>query len=87
MNSSPSQVPPTSTQDTTAGAQCVLVLPTMTCGACIRHVKTALQGLPGVARVDARLDTHQVTVTHDANQVGTQDIQAALAKAGYRAAL
>lgn len=37
----------------------------MTCENCIRHVREALEGVPGVSRVDLDLPSGQATVEHE----------------------
>ncbi|MDP2371702.1 heavy-metal-associated domain-containing protein [Rhodoferax sp.] len=58
----------------------------MTCGACVKHVTQALQGLPGVNAVVVDLAAGRASVSADAAQSGAR-MMAALEAAGYPARL
>ena len=54
----------------------------MTCEHCVRSVRGAVAGLPGVTEVDVDLRSGQVTVRSEA-ELHPADIEAAVADAGY----
>lgn len=54
----------------------------MTCENCVRHVTTALLGIPGVRSADVRLDEASATIDVD-GAVSREAIAAALDDAGY----
>ncbi len=58
----------------------------MTCPSCVRHVKGALAGLPGVEDVEVRLRDGVVVVRHDEAGAGVAALVEALRGAGYEAA-
>jgi copper chaperone CopZ len=54
----------------------------MTCQNCVRHVRGALEGLPGVRSVNVDLNTG--TVRLDAERaIPSEELRAALDEAGY----
>lgn len=55
----------------------------MRCGACVRHVSTALRGLDSVTDVEVRLKDGKVVVRHDPTRLTVVDLIAALDRAGY----
>lgn len=57
----------------------------MTCGACVRHVRSALLRIDGVEAVDVTLATGAVRVRHDADDAPVARLVAALTGAGYPA--
>lgn len=57
----------------------------MTCSACQAHVDKAVRKLPGVCEVNVNLLAGAMTVEHD-DAVTTQDVVAAVTRAGYGAA-
>ncbi len=54
------------------------------CAACVRNIETALEAVPGVARVDANYGTERVTVAYRPERAGVADLQGAVAGLGYR---
>ncbi|HEY7480164.1 MAG TPA: heavy-metal-associated domain-containing protein [Gemmatimonadales bacterium] len=55
----------------------------MSCGHCLNAVKQALSAVPGV-----RIDTIRIgraDVSYDENETGPDQLEAAVAEAGYRA--
>ncbi len=58
----------------------------MTCGACVKHVTQALQGLPGVNAVEVDLNAGRARVRADSTQ-SSLPMVAALEAAGYPARL
>jgi copper chaperone len=58
-------------------------IPNMTCGHCVRAVTQAVQAADPVARVQADLATHQVTVETSASR---ETVAVQLAQAGYQPA-
>jgi copper chaperone CopZ len=57
----------------------------MSCGACVRHVTQASEGLPGVVHVGVDLKRHEVLVDHLAEWVGEKRLIEAIILAGYQA--
>jgi copper chaperone len=57
----------------------------MSCGACVRHVTRALDGLTGVLHVAVDLDKHEATVEHLPDWVGETGTVVAIKDAGYQA--
>jgi len=62
-----------------------LTVENMTCGACVRHVTSALKAIAGVDSVDVDLSTAKVRVTHDAGVPAPGAFVTALEQAGYPA--
>ncbi len=56
----------------------------MTCGHCVSHVKSALEGVGGVSEADVWLETHEAEVTVSGEVIDT-DLVAAVEAAGYQA--
>ncbi len=56
----------------------------MTCGHCVSHVKSALEGIDGVSQADVSLENHEADVTLS-DQVAAADLIAAVEAAGYQA--
>ena len=57
----------------------------MSCGACVRHVTRALEGMSGVVHVDVNLRTNEVIVEHLPAFVDPIALIAAIRDAGYTA--
>jgi copper chaperone len=57
----------------------------MTCGACVRHVTRALEGMTGVVHVEVDLQTNVVIVEHLSDHVDAMALAAAVRDAGYPA--
>jgi copper ion binding protein len=64
----------------------VLNVSGMSCGACVRHVTRALEGMHGVSHVDVRLKDQRAVVEYDSSQVDVHALRAAIRDAGYDAA-
>ena len=56
----------------------------MSCGHCVSHVKSALEGIEGVSEADVSLESHEADVTLS-DQVIDADLIAAVEAAGYQA--
>jgi len=56
----------------------------MTCGHCVSHVKSALEGIDGVSQADVSLENHEADVTLS-DKVADADLIAAVEAAGYQA--
>jgi copper chaperone CopZ len=54
----------------------------MSCGACVRHVKNAVEKLPTVT--DAHVEIGKVELAYDPAKLSVADIAAAIADAGYQ---
>ena len=59
----------------------------MTCGACVRHVTRALDGVTGVVNVDVDLQKNEATVEHLPDSVDQRRLVAAVQDAGYQASV
>jgi len=59
----------------------------MSCGACVRHVTRALDGLTGVVRVDIDLSKNEAVVDHLLDRVNETGLIAAISDAGYHASV
>ncbi len=57
----------------------------MNCGACVAHVKRALEDLPGAQEVIVDLATCQATVKHSGRM--PQQLMKVVTEAGYQAAV
>lgn len=57
----------------------------MTCSACSSHVEKSVNKLPGVEKASVNLLTETMDVSYDDNVLDTNDIIAAVVKAGYGA--
>ena len=78
---------PTSTAPTTTPgtAGCTLDIGGMTCASCVGRVEKALNRVDGVAVAQVNLATEVATVRFDPQQVGLDELTAAVARAGYTA--
>ena len=56
----------------------------MTCGHCVSHVKSALEGMEGVSEADVSLENHEAAVTLSGKIIDA-DLIAAVEAAGYQA--
>ena len=56
----------------------------MSCGHCVSHVKSALEGIEGVSQADVSLENHEAEVTLS-GEVIDADLIAAVEAAGYQA--
>lgn len=61
----------------------ILKVSGMSCGGCADKVTRALQELDGVTDVSVSLPTGQVAVHFDEQRASTDDMKAAIARAGY----
>ena len=59
----------------------------MSCGACVRHVTRALDGLTGFVRVDIDLPKNEAVVDHLLGRVNETGLVAAISDAGYHASV
>jgi len=57
----------------------------MKCGACQRHVESALRRAPGVRNAAVNLESRLATVDYDAARVTPEYLIAAVREAGYSA--
>ena len=56
----------------------------MTCGHCVSHVKSALEGMEGVSEADVSLENHEAELTLS-GEVIDADLISAVEAAGYQA--
>ena len=59
----------------------------MSCGACVRHVTRALDGLTGVVHVDVDLPKNEAVVDYQWGRVNETSLIAAISDAGYQASV
>ena len=59
----------------------------MSCGACVRHVTRALDGLTGVVHVDVDLPKNEAVVDYQWGRVNETNLIAAISDAGYQASV
>jgi len=59
----------------------------MSCGACVRHVITALNAVTGVVHVDVDLPKNEAVVDHLLDRVSETGLIAAMSDAGYHASV
>lgn len=71
-------------QEGRALAESVLVVQGMYCAACADAVESALQGLPGVWRVQVHAATRRLTLHWDPSQARLSDLARAVGAVGYR---
>lgn len=64
-----------------------LAITGMTCNGCVKHVDGALRALPGVTAVEVSLAANEAMVVHDPLQSPADRLIAAVADAGYQAAV
>ena len=57
----------------------------LSCGACVRHVTRAIEGMNGVVHVDVDLRSSQAVVEHLSDSVDEAALIAAVRDAGYSA--
>ena len=57
----------------------------MSCGACVRHLTSALEGLTGVVHVEVDLKRNQAIVEHLPDRADEKKLIAAIEVAGYTA--
>jgi mercuric ion binding protein len=60
-----------------------LNVPGMTCEACPITVKKALEKVPGVSKIEVRLEKKQVVVTYEDSKTNTNALVKATTNAGY----
>jgi len=61
-------------------------VPDMSCGHCKAAVEEGLNSLPGVEHSDADAGRGIVEVSYDESKLGTEQLEAAIEKAGYTVA-
>lgn len=71
--------------DTTQVQTTRLSIGGMCCGACVRHVTRALDGMTGVLHVSVDLKANQATVEHLPDEADDKGLVAAIEAAGYTA--
>jgi copper chaperone CopZ len=69
------------------GATAELTVEGMHCGACVALIEESLAEQPGVSAASVDLDSARATVRYDPSVVGTDDLCAAIAEAGYSATM
>ncbi|MCI0636835.1 MAG: heavy metal translocating P-type ATPase [Actinobacteria bacterium] len=56
----------------------------VTCPTCVRNIETVLDRMDGVDEVEVNFGVERVSVAFDPDQIAVQDMQTAIARAGYR---
>src|SRR5438128_2334845 len=72
--------------DTRAGAgtrELAFPVTGMTCASCVRRIEKALAKVPGVSRATVNLATEKAAVAYDPAVATTDQVRAAVEKAGY----
>ena len=69
--------------ETTLEQEITLTAPDISCGHCVATVQKAVGGLEGVSFVRADVNTKQVVVRFDPEQVSQGQIEAAMDEEGY----
>ena len=64
----------------------VLKVKGMTCGGCVRSVKTVLESIQGVSGAEVSLEKAQATVTYDPAKADVNRMKEAVTDAGYEVA-
>jgi copper chaperone CopZ len=59
----------------------------MSCGSCVRHIRTALDQQPGVKTAEVNLAAGEVTVCFNPEFANVEALVQAIRKSGYQAAL
>ena len=59
----------------------------MSCGSCVRHIRTALDQQPGVKTAEVNLAAGEVTVCFNPELTKVEAIVEAIRKGGYQAAV
>ena len=61
----------------------IYLVPGMHCASCPKLIALALEDVPGVLTVDARLDDKRVAILFDETVTGEKDLEVAIREAGY----
>jgi Cu+-exporting ATPase len=56
----------------------------LACPTCVRNIGSLLDGMSGIQDVEVNFGAERVSVTFDPRQIGIDDMQKAIARAGYR---
>ncbi len=56
----------------------------MSCGSCVRHIRAALEGFPGVKTVEVNLAAGEVSVSFNPQTAAPAAIAEAIRKSGYK---
>ena len=78
--------PPALNDNAPAIEHVTLAVTDMHCGACIQSVEGTLAKLPGVINARANLAARRVSIAHETDKLGIEQLIAALEKAGHTAA-
>lgn len=76
----------TTSTSTSTSTRTVLRAEGFSCPSCVAKIEKQVGRLPGVEDVAVRFASGRVEVTHDPARTSTDDLVAAIAKAGYSAA-
>jgi copper chaperone CopZ len=60
-----------------------LIVPEMSCEACVATVSGALEAMPGVTAVEINLETKLVRVEHEGDRTDLVQLQSAVEDQGY----
>jgi len=64
-------------------AEITLPVQGMSCGSCVRHIQTALEGNPGVKTVEVNLAAGEVAVSYNPQTTAPVAIAEAIRKSGF----
>lgn len=73
--------------NTTAFKNVTIPVAGMSCGSCVRHIRTALEKQPGVKTAEVNLAAGEVTVCFNPELTKVEAIVEAIRKGGYQAAV
>lgn len=76
----------TSTSTSTPTTHTVLRAEGFSCPSCVAKIEKQVGRLKGVENVKVHFASARIEVDHDAERISVDDLVAAIAKAGYRAA-
>ncbi len=76
----------TSTAPATSTTRTVLRAEGFSCPSCVAKIEKQVRRLDGVERVRVQFASSRIEIDHDAGRVTVDQLVAAVAKAGYRAA-
>src|SRR5918997_1067797 len=71
------------TEKPAAGTEISFPVSGMTCASCVRRIEKALDKVPGVEAASVNLATEKARVIYDPTIATTEQLQAAVEKAGY----
>ncbi len=80
----PTAVPSVPIPEEITATELTLPIEGMTCASCVRRIEKTLSKVSGVDTVNVNLATEEARVTYDPTLVGLEQLETAVAKAGYK---